>query len=246
MPKDLYWEIQELHSTKQLIEFIKTLKENLSRYDWLLLTKSSHMTKKLIEEYSEDIDWQYYCTFNSDLSIDFLERNIGFINWYSTSAFQSLTLAFIKKYEDKLSFNKLITNDYIRRSNFFTEVYNMYKERLKKPAYVQVWEENKKNSIFKADIKPIRSSFVAKTEKVVEAKEEVKPVVQEKKIYTDADLLKMSKQEMKQVLSELDIRIYYHDTLEILRNKIKESQGEKKNDSTERSEDQVRTPGNNT
>jgi hypothetical protein len=229
MEKDFYWEIKEITTQKQLKEFIKKNKTHMNSYDWLLVTKLEAMSPEIAQDYNEEIDWQYYCTFG-DLKESLIEANIGFIDWYSVSKFQNISLNFIKKYEDKLSFDKLIKNEYIRSKGMYSEVYRMYTERSKNPKYLAVWEENTKKSMFYCPIKKIATPVLDVG------------IVEEKEIELSEDeILKMSKNQMKEFLNEKGIRVYYHDTIGILRNKIKESQGDK-DDSSKRSEDKIRTP----
>jgi len=215
MKQDFYWDIVEIKNTKEFINFIETNKEEMKRYDWLLITKKEFMTDEIMEKYSERVDWEYYCTFKKNLSETFLEKNIGVINWYAISRFQNLSIKFIKKYEDRLSFDKLLINDNIRKTKALDETLKMYQERAADPEYLQIWEENFKNSMF---------SKIFKKGIKAAPKEIIDPL---KFRYTDEMLIRMNKKELKEVLHERNIRVYYHDTLDVLKNKIRESQGEK-------------------
>jgi hypothetical protein len=211
METDFYWEIRDIGTNKELVSFIKKNKDKMSKYDWLQVTKSPYFSLNMVPNHIEDIDWQYLCTFYQ-LPVNFLDKHAFYLDWFSVSALQNLSLDFIKKYEDKLSFDKLITNDNIRLSKILTEVNNMYEKRKKKTEYLDIWDNNRKNSIF--------------THKapVIERKEvEDKPKVKVKKYKMD-ELHKLKKDQLKSILTEKKIRVYYHDTLDELKDKILKSQ----------------------
>jgi len=208
--QDFYWEIRDIGTNKELLSFIKKNKDQLSKYDWLQITKSPYFSLNMVPNHIEDIDWQYLCTFYQ-LPVNFLDKYAFYLDWFSVSSLQNLSLDFIKKYEDKLSFDKLITNDHIRVSKILTEVNNMYEKRKKKTEYLDIWDNNRKHSIF--------------THKapVIERKEteDKKPKI---KKYDMKELHAMKKDQLKLILAEKKIRVYYHDTLDELKEKILKSQ----------------------
>jgi hypothetical protein len=206
MEHDFYWDfVLNIKSNKELIRFTEKNKKFFSKYDWLLVTKSDYFNINMIEKYADDLDWQYLTSFYQ-LPEKLLEEYVGFVDWYSVSAFQNISLKFIKKYEDKLSFDKLTRNEHIRYSVHLKEVEKMYEERKDKPKYQKVWTENFHNSMFKPSKSLPTSNY--------------SPVEEKKEVYTLEKLAKLSKQELKDILQKLNIRVYYHDTLDMLKQKI--------------------------
>jgi hypothetical protein len=204
----LWWEIDNtIYNNKQLVKFINENKDDFTSYEWLIVSKSQFLDNGLIETFKDKLDWQYMSAFKK-----FEERELrkysDYIDWYSVSRFQNLSLKFIKDHDDQLSFDELVRNENFLESSILSEIIKMYEEKKDKEKYKKIWNENKENnSLFKPS-KPV--SFVKS---------------ESEKVYSSDEILKLSKNEMKEILSIKGIRTYYHDTLEILRNKVTESQG---------------------
>jgi hypothetical protein len=196
--------ISKLKNYKELQEFIRENGEKLNDYQSYLVTISPYFNLKLINENNATFfDWSEICTNHRDLSETFMEKYAAYLDWYSISAFQKLSIKFIKKFEDKLSFNVLMGNEnFINSTETISIISKMYEVRKEKSSYQNIWKKNLMNSIFK----PYKSISITNSD------------YNDK--YTLEDLKGKSKEELKQILSEKGIRAYYHDTLDILKQKI--------------------------
>jgi hypothetical protein len=204
----LWWEIDNtIYNNKQLVKFINENKDDFTAYEWLIVSKSQFLDNNLIENYKDKLDWQYISAFKK-LEEKELRKYSDYIDWYSVSRFQNLSLKFIEENESQISFDELIKNESFLETSYLSKIIKMYEERKDKEKYKKIWIENKENnSLFK----PVKSISIKQ--------------VEDAKIYNEEEILKLSKNEMKEILSDKNVRTYYHDTLEVLRKKIIESQG---------------------
>jgi hypothetical protein len=201
--KDFYWEFKFMNSYREYIKFVSDNKDEFTPYDWLQVSKSQYFKTDMIDAYSDHLDWGYLCTF-LNLDIRTMERYSDYLDWYAVSALQPLTLNFIKKHEKELSFNKLISNENIRSTSLFTDVNRMYEQRKNKPEYQQRWKDNLENSTTFRPSRPMQ-----------------KFVFESKPKYTEEQINKMKKDQLKQILKDNNVRVLYHDTMDELKEKIK-------------------------
>jgi hypothetical protein len=200
--EDLKFEIEEIKNAKELENFINKNGTNLGELNWHMITKSPAFSVKMIDKYSDHLDWQWLCTFY-DLNESILEKYTGMIDWYSVSSFQNLSLKFIKKYKDMLSMDKVIRNDRIIKSIDYMKIYDIYNKLKDDKHYQEIWHNNlMSNSLFR----PLNTAVPAKK----------KPKAAKK-------IIKLSKNAMKKILKKRGVRVLYHDTLDILREKMAES-----------------------
>jgi hypothetical protein len=205
--KEIKDDLRKVRSTKELVEYIEKNKNNLSDYDWYFITNSDHFNLKLAPEYAENVDWSSICTFRRDLSESFMRKNAGYLDWYSVSCFQTLTKSFIRDFEDRLSLDKVSGNEtLIDKNDIVAFVTELYEKRKNNSKYRNVWKKNLESSIFKPSKKINLTNNFEETKK-----------------YTEESISKLSKSEMKKILSEKGIKSYYHDTVEVLKKKILES-----------------------
>lgn len=197
--KDFYWDFYFVRSAREFNNLIAENRDDFSPYDWLQVTKSQYFTDSMIDMYSEHIDWDYLCVFRK-MSMKTLEKYSDKLDWHAVSGLQDLTMAFIKNHEKELSFNKLITNSFIISSPYFNEVQRMYEQRKNNKKYTDRWADNISNSPTFRPIKPMKAMSIT--------------------YYAEEDLKGKSKAQLKEILSKVGVRTYYHDTLDMLRDKI--------------------------
>lgn len=258
-------EVKECRSEKDLLDFIDDHSYDMTRTDWHYVTKHPKFTIKIALLYPEKVGWEYICTFRKLTEAE-IEKCIKYINWYEVSAFQKLSIGFIKKYKDKLSLDAIMCGDKLSQAdrNEFIQLFDKNND----PKHHKVWDENlQKAKIFcpkifrskyndypgaRMDEEPKKSYGVyqwaapaleaknkkeetkttkrstkpkKKEEKVevkVIKKETKKPVKKTKKEVIDYSVL--TKAQLKEILDKRKVRYLYHDTIDILRKKCKESE----------------------
>jgi hypothetical protein len=194
-------EIREIKNAKELESFINKNGTDLGELNWHMITKSSGFSLKMINKYSDHLDWQWLCTFY-DLTEEVMDEYSGYLDWYSVSSFQKLSFNFIKKYKDVLSMDKVIRNDYVIKMNEHEKIYAMYQKMNQDKKYQDIWKSNlQKNSLFRPMDMP-------------------SPI---KKAKSRPARINMSKDQIKKILSKRGIKVMYHDTLDVLRKKMKDS-----------------------
>jgi hypothetical protein len=201
-----WWEIaNSVYNNKQLVKYINENKDEFTSYEWLIVSKSPFLDLSLIEAFKEKLDWQYMSAFRKFEEKE-LKKYADYLDWLSVSRFQNLSMRFIKEYEDQLSFEELIKNEFLLETSVLAKIIAMYNERKDNPKYKKIWDENRRRNTLFTPSKGLNIKVV------------------EDKIYSDEELNAMSKDELKKILSDKNIRTYYHDTLDILKNKIIELQ----------------------
>jgi len=198
-------QINEIKSKEGLLKYIKDYHKQLNEFEWFLITKSQYFTFDIAEKYSEYVDWEWICSTIS-LSEKIIKSNMGYVNWYAISAFQDLSWKFINDFKDKLSINNLINNEILRGKPYYSKIVKLYEKTKDDPEYQNIWKINLNNSMFKSSKKTILGKNDSLTI-----------------FYPVDNLEKMNKKDMKILLEKRGVRTYYHDTLEILKEKIRSS-----------------------
>lgn len=229
----LEWDIRSIRSSGELKKYLERNSSKLDAYDWIHVTRHTNFTNDLIEMYPDKISWSFLCTF-SNLSVEIMDKYSEKLEWYSISAFQVLTKGFIEKYQHKLSLPKVLKNEktpsHLR--GFIQELIEINDD----PSHHKRWDQNLRDAKvfcpkdFKGHYKDYNDkTLMAGTDEwaLVQSRKRktkvVKKVVEEKpKVETDYSSL--SKAQLKEILKERNVRVYYHDTLDILRKKCKESE----------------------
>lgn len=202
--EDRIYEINKITRVKDLEKFITKHENHLTRYEWFLISDNKALNVNLIEKYSETIDWEWISIFRK-LPVRFMETNLGYVNIYCISRYQNLTYNFIKKYKDTLSMDQVIKNNNVMKLPEFLEIRSWYEKMKNKKKYQKVWEENKNNmTVFKS--RKLRQQNIKKSDEEI-----------------DELLSKMAKNQLKSILKKAGIKFYYHDTVPVLKDKIKEN-----------------------
>jgi hypothetical protein len=204
---DIKNDLRRIRNTKDLIDYIEKNIKAMTDYDWYFVTNSDHFNLRLASEYAEYVDWSSICTYRRDLPETFMRKNAGYLDWYSVSCFQKLGKSFMRDFEDKLSLDKLVGNEYfIENAELGTFASSLYDKRKDNQKYKSVWNKNLENSIFKPSRKITLTNNFSETKK-----------------YTEEEVDNLSKNEMKAILTSRGIRAYYHDTVQQLKKKILEN-----------------------
>lgn len=205
--KERYYEIESITNKKDLLKYIKINEKVLTSFDWLVITKLSCFSLDLIEKYEEYVDWIWICS-SYMLSEKQIKNNLAYVDWYGISAFQDLSWEFIDEFKDQLSIDVLLLNENLRSKPYFTSIEALYQETKKLTKYRKTWKKNLNNSMFR----PTKKLELAEA-----------GTLSNTLWMTPPNLDSMSKQEMKDLLTQRDVKTFYHDTLEILKQKIRSS-----------------------
>jgi hypothetical protein len=207
--ENLEHEIRELKNARDLDSFIEKNGTNLGEFNWHLITKSPAFNMKMVDKYADHLDWQWLTTF-SELSENLIEKYIGYVDWYSVSTFQKLNYNFIKKYKDLLSMDKVVSNEHVIKDKDHLKIIALYDKIKDDPKYQKIWADNlDKNSIFKP------SNFNVS----------IKPALNKnKKVKQASAPVEMTKDEMKKILQKRGVKVLYHDTVDILKRKLRKSE----------------------
>jgi hypothetical protein len=198
-----YWNIKSITNFKDLEKYIKSNIKDFTRYEWLLVSGHSAFNIKLIDTYADELDWQMVSMLQK-LDIKTIEKYSGYVDWYAISKFQHINYKFIKKYQDVLSMNKVVENEYVRKLPEFTKIEKLYKSMINNPKFENVWKENfLNNSIFRPYKKT--PTGLKSTQQII------------------TNTAGMKKDQLKAILTSRGVRVYYHDTIEELKRKVKES-----------------------
>lgn len=208
MTKYSYEELKNI-SRKEISELLKN-SSHLSDMEWKIISTNSNFHPDMVDEfYLSLLSWESLSAFKQ-LSIEEIEKYKNYVDWYSISCFQRLTIDFIVKYKDKLSLDKLKSNQNLLKDvqDFAANYYKKFDD----PEHHKIWDDNLRNStIFcPKNFKGRYSDYKIPKKKKQKAKK--------------LDYSKMKKAEMKEILIKRGVRVYYHDTLEILINKCKNSE----------------------
>lgn len=278
------YRISSLKNEKELLSFIEDCSYKLTDTDWYLITKHPKFTMDIALTYADKVHWESICTFRK-LSEEEIERSIKYINWYEISAFQKLSIAFIKKYKDKLSLDAIMRTEKFS-TNDRNEFLKLFSEN-DDPKHHKIWDENlQKSTMFcpmvfrskyndypgaRMDEEPKKSFGIVhgkissdakkkekntdkitkknekniikidkdnktkntKTNKSIKNKESEntkskqvvkKETTKKKTAKKSIDYSKLNKSQLKEILDQRKVKYLYHDTIEILRNKCKESE----------------------
>ena len=195
--------IRNIGTQRLLKEYIAANAKTLNRYQWYLISKSKYFNLEMVrDEYLGMLDWEAI-SMNIPLSIKELETYSGYVNWFCVSAFQKLTINFIEKYKDFLSLDVLLNNSSLDKE---TEAYaqKVYRENNNMEHYI-VWRDNLINArTFRPHIE-----IESKTPIIVNCPD------------NDA-ISKMQKAELKQYLDQYHVRYLYKNTLDELKNMLRE------------------------
>lgn len=228
---ELEFDMMQATTLKELKRIIEDNYDKMTNSDWYRLIKSPGWSNQLIDTYSEKLQWDSLCVFKT-LTVDILERYIDKLDWYAVSCFQPLTVDFINKYVHKLSLNRLIYNEKIGKDaqSLARKLYAQYDD----PPHHKVWDINLSKCIvicpknFKGKFtdydentplpgeEKVGKTPAKKSVKKEKSKKEVKPI--------KIDYSTLSKAELKEILAKRNVRVYYHDTLAILREKCQNSE----------------------
>ena len=223
----LEYKIATISNIKELEKFIEKNISLLDKSDWYHISKCPGWNNSLLDKYPDDLPWSSICTFKQ-LSCDIMDRHSDKLDWYSVSAFQQLSEEFIRKYVHRLSLNKLESNERIGRdlAPLIKELYTKYDD----PSHHKVWDMNLKNSknFCPKGFTGRYTDYNEKTNLPWDTEICRRPPGRTKnpcigrKPKIDYDTL--SKAELKNILSKRNVRVYYHDTLTILREKCRNSE----------------------
>ena len=83
---------------QDLVDFIREYKDEI---DWTYFCIHVPMTKKMMEEFREYLNWKYIIRDQEDIDDEIIERNAQFINFDELLWRRELSEDFIRKYEYK-------------------------------------------------------------------------------------------------------------------------------------------------
>lgn len=242
------WEIRYLiKRPNQLKEHIENNLEKYDNMDWLAVRKSSGFTLDIAEKYSEFMDWGALAVFY-DLPEDFIKRNIDKLDIFGICTFQNLSYNFIIKNINILNLDAIMNNEKISKE-IKNKLNPEYLKRLKDPKEVERWERIQlKNKEFSGLLrkkydridhpekyaKP-KKKKVNNNDKIEKKKinnnnkiEKKKVNRKQSKVKKELDLDTLNKKQLKEIAEKMGIRVYYHDTIPILKEKIKKKEADKK------------------
>jgi len=223
------YELQEdITTVKELERFITRNKDEMDSYQWFLVTKNSAFNLKVAESHSEYVDWEWISTFY-DLSESFMTHHFDKLNMYCISRFQSMSFKFISDHKEELSIDQILFNNKIRMLKDFLKIQTLYDELSKDDKYKRIWNTNQKNSkLFCPPLVSNSSSMKTFKEfKEVVAEEIPKEIIVEKprrtckkeKVIPKIDIESMNKTQLREFLISKEIKVLYHDTMDILKEK---------------------------
>lgn len=238
------WEIRDANSSGKLLTILKQHHANLEEFEWLKVIQSQYFTNDIFKLYENDIPWAHILVFRK-VPIEYLEKYFDELNIYECSAFQPLTAAFIKRHKDTLSLDVIVRRDDLEK-DAMEMAQKLYKQN-DDPLHHRRWDQNLLDSSFcpknfTGHYKDYQTSEeLATVENKDRTKSEAKPKEKAKKpVKKDAkstikakkskqqkiilDYSTMKKAELKEILAKRNVRVFYHDTLEILIEKCKESE----------------------
>lgn len=230
MRKSKYYDLHQALNSKEIEKIIDEIgKENLFPEEWAVISCSRKITEKQIEKWSKYLDWEAIPLFYN-LSLNFIEKNLKKINQYTFAKFQKVPFSFIQKNKNILYLPGFLFNEKIpsnEKNKIKTLISFMEKEKKK------YWKELEEKSFFRKKInnkKEIISfeklSKTTKENKVLKTiKKERKNIKKEKAIFKKTkDYLGLKKNELKNILLKRNVKVFYHDTIDILIKKCKESE----------------------
>jgi hypothetical protein len=200
------YDLESIKKTRDLEHYISEFKDEMTNYEWLLVTKSEAFNLDVAEQHIENINWSYLCTFYK-LPIKFMEKHFEYLDLYSVSAFQVLTFKFIEAYKESLSMDKVIKNESVRNMPEYSKVNDMYLKMSKEERYTNLWAQHKEKSMFVAKKTKILTSAASKKEP-------------EKPKYKKKDLENMKKPELQEILDDMKVGYFYKNTVPELIDKI--------------------------
>lgn len=209
MLKFTFEQIKNL-SKKEIQEILKN-PDNISDMEWKVISSNPNFHPSMVEEfYFGLLSWEHITIFRQ-LSISDIEKYKEYVDWYAVSALYKLPADFVNKFVDRLSLDKLVDNQALSR-----DVHELAEKLLAKnndPEHHLIWDDNlRKSTTF------CPRNFVGryKDYKVPRKAKKVKK--------KPVDYSSMKKADLKQILIKRGVRVYYHDTLDILIQKCKESE----------------------
>ena len=196
-------------STKDLVIYIK--ETNLSLYEWIAIFESENFTNSIIDKFGDDIPWNVLIMFTR-VSEKYLEKYYDKLtDKYLLSITQDLSYNFVEAHKDELSLDILAKRNELTDSSKIKTLYVSLSDKKHK----KIWEKNfNNNKVFS----PLKSKFEYELDVNGLEREVTTPKPK-------TDYSKMSKTELKAILERRGVRVYYHDTIEVLVNKCKESEG---------------------
>lgn len=238
-------EISNLSNKKELREYIENNYEILTPFNWYYITKSRNFDLYIANEYPTKVDWEYICTC-MNLSDSFLEKHKENLDWYSLSAFQHLSKEFIKKHYKELSLNVLCRNENLER-DVQNEAVKLYNKYCNNKDFLKRWDENREKS---PSFRPSKKLNLIKDKKEEKKKKEtekklylkgvkeaakdpeyIRRTLDSQKYFTEKEKkipeksnfnnTKYSRTELKNILEKAGVRVFYHDTIKILEEKLK-------------------------
>ena len=230
MRKSKYYDLHQALNSKEIEKIVDEIGDNnLFPEEWAVISCSKKITEKQIEKWSKYLDWEAIPLFYN-LSLNFIEKNLKKINQYTLAKFQKVPFSFIQKNKNILYLPGFLFNEkisFIEKNKIETLVSSVKKEKKK------YWEELEKKSFFgkktnnkKEIISFEKPSKTTKENKVLETtKKERKNIKEEKTTFKKTkDYSGLKKNELKNILLKRNVKVFYHDTVEILIKKCKESE----------------------
>ena len=228
----LEWSIKDIKTASSLKSFIKENQKFMDDMDWVWVTKSQGFNMEIVDLYGDNLPWQFLCIFHP-LTTKVMEKYINKLDWYAVSTFQPLTPEFIIKNQHMLSLDKLIEN-----SNLSTTALDTAKQLFinnNDASHHKRWDKNQRLSgcfrpeNFKGkyrdyDSKTLIAGSDEWRKKNLQKSKNTKKSIDDMKVEISFNYDNMTKVELKNILAERNVRTFYHDTLEILRKKCKESE----------------------
>lgn len=196
-------QIENIQTSSGLKKFLKEHEHKLAPHEWLYVCMNKNFSLDLVSDDTLDrLPWEYLC-MSTELSNEQLEKYADYLNWYCVSAFQRLSWEFINKHKNELSLDILLTNNKITDSSVIEKIEDLYMKN-NNMEHWEIWKNNlKATKTFRPEMK---KSF-----------QKDEPEI------TNKQIDKMQKDEVKRHLDEFHIRYLYHDTIAVLRNKLKDA-----------------------
>lgn len=191
------YDVLNLTTKNEVINAIEKYGNELEKYEWTLLEKSPAFKIEYATDYLDKLNWDYLSVFYNFTEDELIEYE-GYYQWYPISAFNNLSIDFIKNHKDILSLDVLYKNDKLTKdaAEYARKLYLENND----DQHQTIWL----NNLSKCKIM---------------APKNINTKIIKKKPRLPKEIDKMSKDECKEFLDKYNIKYLYKDTLDILRKK---------------------------
>jgi len=232
------WKMRNAKSSFELLSLMDKYKGTLTPSIWAAIFRSKYFSQKIYKDFESLIPWEHIALFQ-EVPEEYIERYIDRFDYYEISCFYPLSAGFIKKHYHLLSLDRLANNEKLEKGahDLAVRLYAKFKDS---PEFHKRWDTNLRESTafcprnFRGrygdytvetpypEYKPLS---LKKKEPKKQNIIQTTPAQPKKRTPKPEDYLGKTKAELKAILTKRNVRVYYHDTLDILRAKCAESEG---------------------